>query len=116
MKLSSKITAAAAALALALAALPASALASYRVTGTEYGITTFASNNTSPPFARNVERAVVAKFEHGHGWQGRPFAANVYSPTTHKTYRVRFFWEHGTTWPVIAWTNTHAWVRVYYGN
>ena len=83
--------------ALAFVALPASALASYRVTGTEYGILTIASNSTSPPFARNVERRVVTAFTTGGGWSGRPFTANVYSPVTRKTYRVRFYLDLALT-------------------
>lgn len=43
----------------AFAALPTAALASYRVSGTQYGIPTVASNNISAPFARKVERVGV---------------------------------------------------------
>jgi hypothetical protein len=110
----STLTTAALAASLAFMALPAPALASYQVHGTQYGIKTVASNNTSPAFARKVERVVVARFEHGEPW---PFTANVSSPVTHQTYQVRFYLgAGGTTWPVIAWTDTHSWVRVYYGN
>lgn len=108
------LTAVALIAAFAFVALPASVLASYRVQGTEYGIETVASNNTSPPFARSVERVVVARFENGGRW---PFVANVRSPVTHEVYRVRFYaGVGGNTFPITAWTSAHSWVRVYYGN
>lgn len=64
-----------------------------------------------------VERAVVARCEHGEPW---PFATNVYSSATHRTYRVHFsLGDGGSTWPVTAWTTRTAsgsWVQVYHGN
>ena len=110
------LTAVALIAAFAFVALPASAVASYRVHGTEYGIKAIASNDTSPAFARNVVRAVVAGFR-GVGRTGVPFTAYVFSLVTNHIYYVRFYLaSNGSYWPVTAWTVTHSWVTVYYGN